>query len=353
MSTIQRQHTTRTIEGLVAEVGDLIAVPPHQREYCWAEARQKRLIASLLRGMPMPTIVIRRKITDKGIQDTLEDGVQRLVTLRNFLRGEFTDNNGLRFEELSERAKVMLTTYQTPVLIYSGATDAEAIEIFNNFQNGVPLSTGERLYSMSTLSPMVRYAQMMLMTPGAGLHDRASAFFGTRSGPDSKRNNLLASVALVAGLGFGIDMLSRKWSDLETVIASDFNEALVTQKLTDILDIYSRVNEAAPRALKSLKKFQANWGNGVGYIAYSLTLADESLPLEMRGGTEQIKHAWAQKLTEYRDSADLKEILTLNASKARSWNTARWQHGMMNLFPTMPIRNVAAAQDTDSESEDQ
>lgn len=353
MSTIQREHTTRSIEALVGEIGVRIAVPIHQREYCWTEARQKKLIASLLRGMPMPTIVIRRKMTATDIEDTLEDGVQRLMTLRRFLQGEFTENNGLHFEELTERAKVLLTTYQTPVLIYSGATDAEAIEIFNNFQNGVPLSTGERLYSMSTLSPLVRYAKAMLMTPGAGLHDRASEFFGAQTGTDSRRKNLLSAVALIAGLGFGIGLLSKKWGDLESIIASQFDEAAVTRKLNDILDIYRRVTEAAPRGGKALKTFQANWGNGVGYIAYCLSLQDESLPPEMRQGVDRLKDAWVLKLVEYRDSTSLKEVLARDGSKARSWNTARWQQGMMNLFPNMPAQNVAAALDTDSESDDE
>ena len=79
----------------------MVFVPEHQREYVWPLAKQRLLIESVLKGYPIPSIMVTE---DDRNRYSLNDGQQRLETLWRYFTGAFAVG-GRRFEELTEDEK--------------------------------------------------------------------------------------------------------------------------------------------------------------------------------------------------------------------------------------------------------
>lgn len=76
--------------------GDIELSPDFQRNFIWDNTRQSRLIESIFLGLPLPSIYLSQ------YQDgrlTIVDGLQRIMTIRRFLKNELRLNN---LEYLSE-----------------------------------------------------------------------------------------------------------------------------------------------------------------------------------------------------------------------------------------------------------
>lgn len=72
------------------EDGDIELSPDFQRNFIWDNTRQSRLIESIFLGLPLPSIYLSQ------YQDgrlTIVDGLQRIMTIRRFLRNELRLNN--------------------------------------------------------------------------------------------------------------------------------------------------------------------------------------------------------------------------------------------------------------------
>jgi len=76
------------------ESGVIDLQPDFQRGEVWSIAKKKRLIDSILRNWHVPPLHV--VMTDGGIQEVL-DGQQRLVAIRDFVRGLFPVDGKARF----------------------------------------------------------------------------------------------------------------------------------------------------------------------------------------------------------------------------------------------------------------
>ena len=89
------------------EDGDIELSPDFQRNFIWDETRQSRLIESLLLGLPLPSIYLSQY--DDG-RLTIVDGLQRIMTIRRFLKDELrlsnleyiAECNGMNYTQLKE-----------------------------------------------------------------------------------------------------------------------------------------------------------------------------------------------------------------------------------------------------------
>lgn len=64
--------------------------PELQRKYVWGKVEASRFIDSILLGLPVPSIFLA-KCKDETL--LIVDGYQRLMTVRDFLRGTFSGDN--------------------------------------------------------------------------------------------------------------------------------------------------------------------------------------------------------------------------------------------------------------------
>ncbi len=308
---------------------DEITVPPHQREYCWTLTRQQELVDTVMTGLPIPVVILYKT----GRELSLEDGHQRLKTLAKFRNNEFQLANDRFYRDLTVEERADFDRYPIPVLCYRNASATQQVTTFNRFQNGSPLTVGERLHSLATISPLVRLTKRLLLTRGEGLHDRASATWGDRAGEDTRRKNLMTACALVAGLAFDTKSLSRKWGDFEwkdeagvQTIAREIDDYKVMRKLEAILRIYERANAELRVGGKAAQGKLWNPGTFTGYIVYTLNTVEEARWPEM-------EERWAEFIAETRRTPEAMKKLTDTIEKARMWTIARWQSGCKALFP--------------------
>lgn len=327
-------HYASRVADLVAKLqsttNDRYVIPEHQREYCWTVSKAQEFLLRVLMNRPIPNILVRRH--DDGTI-SLEDGRQRLTTLRYFMEGSLRLKDGRAFAELDPEERAEFKNYQVAVTEYSHATNEEAIQVFDEHQNGMPLTVGERLHSLQALSPIVQYAKRMLLTEGAGLHDRAKAVWGTRCAKDKRYANLKKAYALCAGLAFGPSGMSLKWDDVRDIVKKSFDEAATTARLEALLGILEQVQARhAITAQKRGKQFSI--GDLLGYMAYSLfTYAND---------TQRIVDGWVNYLARARADPSINRAeLHADVTKARSWTPERWEMGYLRVFdPEEAVRRA-------------
>ena len=335
---------------------DPFTIPAHQREYCWTDKKQKRFIRSVLYGLPVPSILTRKH---RNGTITLEDGRQRLTTLQLFFADKITDDRGLKYSEFTPEERSAMEHYQFSVTQYSGATDEDAIYIFDDHQNGVPLSVGERLHGLSSLCPIIQFTKQTLLTPGQGLHDRAALVWGVRGFKDRRRNHLTQMYALCAGLTFGPQYMTKKWNEIkdgpdrehDSKLTTEFDTTETTQKLEAILSILEQAQAQERLGAKLLKK-QFDPGYLTGYIAYSFfTFPDEIGRLSTR---------WVDFIVDARRHPEkIKTVLQVDLSGARQWEILRWKLGYLRVFePNHPLcveldtrRQIVESSDEETDSD--
>lgn len=380
---INKRFTSITLEALIDDLDNKrIIVPPHQREYCWDKAREAKFIQSILKGFPIPSILMSEGLVDRT--PVLEDGRQRLTASSRFRSNKFTITwlgRDVTYDELPEEEKMRFNNEPIMVQTFRNADDDSRIQIFDWHQNGAPLSTGER-YHAQHASNLISFVKELIMTPGSGYHDRAIPIWNVRGDPlvvtegfiskDKRRKWLLSATALVMGLTYGPVNATKKYEPDRGLITAEISaskKAAVKKDLVRILDIYEAVETIAP-ANKPKKWLNAHWdlGTYTGYILYSLSVnartAHEEkvkkLPVDVqkpqfddKDGTykpnsmsdaewEPFKKTWIDYMVSVRrtinDSPNrklkkvLEEKIHKGISKARSWTIARWEDGYKRVF---------------------
>lgn len=330
-----------------------LAIPDHQRGFCWSLRQQKTLIGSIQRNKPVPSILIREK--DDGSQ-SLEDGRQRLETIRRYMDDMFPDDTGRKYSELTPLERQRFDDYDILVTTYTGASDEEAREMFNDTQNGKPLTFGERIGSLATTAPIVRYATHMLLTPGEGFYEQVRPFWGEHSQKARRGCDMAVAFAICAGMAFGIKHLSKKWDDAAAILHRDFDEVATTRRMRTLIRIYTDMDQRVPVNAKPLLNLYWDVGNFTGYIVWSI-LYQENPQLEENQlftipDVDTLVNTWVDHMVAQRVNVGLLvEILHRDISAARSWNQVRWSNGVRRLFAPQTFAVVGAGQADDDEDD--
>jgi hypothetical protein len=341
MSTIDFNTTQLTISRLLAYMSNgKMQVAEHQRNTTvWTDDQRSKFIDSVKQRMPFPTILL---FEDNKQILWLEDGLQRITTMDMFAKDKFQDREGQKFSTWSDVERQKFEDYRAPVIIYTGATKEQQVEIFDRFQNGSPLKPGERLHSLS-YTPLVTFTRKMFYdhvneagerVPGV-FSERASRVWGpTKIGNADKRyDELLKLTALINGAAHGFEGpgcgISKKWIDLRTNLFTPINEEATIRVLDELFAIYelASINDTTLGRVvaKKIQSAQRDIGNFTGPIVYSLrTYHTEWANLRI---------GWLDALKEYRsDASYLKSEIHRGLSTARSWNKKRWKNAYKNVF---------------------
>ncbi|MEM6292330.1 MAG: DUF262 domain-containing protein, partial [Myxococcota bacterium] len=92
-----------------ANEGVLVLNPSYQRDTVWSDKESNDLIDSILRGIPLPSIILNQRRGEDAVE--IVDGKQRLTAILRFI-GKHPD--GLRFaKRKSEEAKVSFDLFDT------------------------------------------------------------------------------------------------------------------------------------------------------------------------------------------------------------------------------------------------
>ena len=388
---IRTRNASSSVRDLVDDMDQKrLNIPPHQREYRWDIGRQRKFISSILKGYPIPSILMSQEtLVDHTLY--IEDGRQRITTLSRFRNDLFsiqwphTTEIFRKFSELTIEEQMIFDHTPIVVLYFSNATPSDRIEIFDWHQNGAPLSVGER-YHAQHASPLVSFVKYLLMTPGTGYHDRAAVIWGIRGdaipegcvSKDQCRKWLLTATALVLGLLYGPANLTKKWCPDRGFITMEISpekKKAVEKDLVRILEIYEVAIANVP-VTRPTKWFNHYWdiGNFTGYILYSLSAGARKLherqdqdfedgfyePNSLQGKPEWtcIKTTWIEYLTEVRRSLQnptlkLKTVLNKkihnNISNGCAWTKSRWEGGYNRVFG---IVSVTSPEESEEELEE-
>jgi len=360
MSSIEFNTCTRSIKDLVNRYNnDLIQIPEHQRNpTVWGETKRKLFIDSCKYGMPFPSILL---YVDDDEQMYVEDGLQRLTTLRDFMNDEFTDLNDCKYSEWSETEKRVFEKYPVPTLMYSGATEFDRVLIFDRFQNGSPLKTGERLHALGNTSfgILVKFTREMLMktSNGDGKYlARAQNVWGTIKcdASDKRYSELANNVALMNGVVHGWNSscgITKNYEDLRNKLSTPINDAMrndAYRLLNALFSIYEEVDAQKPLQGKKYKVVQKNIGNFTGAIVYSLKMYPNDWA--------RLHSGWVDFIVSYRENNRLLETKIKRHVKAcRNWTEERWKTTYMSIFNILELsdRSKSGSTSESSDNEDE
>jgi len=131
---------------------ELILNPKFQRGPVWPSPARTYLIDSILRGYPIPKLLLRTKVdrdTRRTIRDVV-DGQQRLRAIIEFASGKFAlgpkagDLKGLRYGNLEDEIKDSFLEYKLTCEQLINADDEDVLEVFVRINSyAIPVNEAE------------------------------------------------------------------------------------------------------------------------------------------------------------------------------------------------------------------
>jgi hypothetical protein len=149
-----------TVDELVRRVdkGRIEIAPVYQRQFRWDNARQSRLLESLMLGIPVPPLFMATNLSPDTVnQWEVVDGLQRLLTLVNFVGAErarkvarlrddslrLTDLDklsafvGMKFKDLPEDIQTALEDRPVKVIVLNDKSDLQVrYDLFERLNTG-------------------------------------------------------------------------------------------------------------------------------------------------------------------------------------------------------------------------
>jgi hypothetical protein len=133
--------------------GILNLSPEFQRRGVWTRAAKSFLIDTVLRGKPIPKLLLTQSLQDKKNLRTVVDGQQRLRTIFEFISGDFTVLKAhneqyarMTFSELPEEVQNDVLKYELGVDVLFDANFKDLLDIFARINTySVVLNTQEKL----------------------------------------------------------------------------------------------------------------------------------------------------------------------------------------------------------------
>ncbi len=234
-----KQHNW-PISKLVSDRPSINLNPTWQRGAAWKQPRKVLLIDSILRGMDIPKVYLRKLPANGAHHYDAVDGQQRIRAIWEFRSGDFSLDHpdplpaignhaihGLKFSQLHESLRDQFEAFQVSVAEITAANNDEITNLFARLQLGVALNPAELRNAM--LAP----ARHVIDSIATG-----HAFFEQSKIPDTryKRQDYVAHVfAMAAYRG----QRNIKAPDLKKMIL-EFG----TDQGPQLLALSSEVNEA-------------------------------------------------------------------------------------------------------------
>ena len=316
MSRLSYDMSTHLLREILADA--TIKIPEHQRPEMWKPPRQARLIETIMAGRPMPPLIFRDTINEGARVRWLEDGQQRYISMKKFHENRIA-LNGKFYRDFDENQRIIFQTYKLFVLRYENATQQETIDIFDTFQNGVPLSPGQRFHARLE-TPLVKYARERLLTPGMHFYERATRVWGAHRATDDTKTKkaLMNAMAIAGGLAHGIEYITTSYDILGPELLKGFDENQADVVLGNLLAVYEAAEERHALTVPDKKK-QWDVGKISGYVLYSF--------LQYPDMIAELSARWTNYLVDVRQGRDMLAILHHGCPKSRNWNSGRWSIG--------------------------
>ena len=133
---------------------DRYDIPDWQREEVWSSEKKRKLIDTILRGWKLPKLYLH-KISEDPDEFEVVDGQQRLTAIWEFFDGDLALSedtarafSGGSYADLPDAVADAFDDYELEYDEIMDATDEDVKEFFQRLQEGLPLTSSERLNSV-------------------------------------------------------------------------------------------------------------------------------------------------------------------------------------------------------------
>jgi hypothetical protein len=276
---------------------DRYDIPDWQRQEVWGRSKKQNLIDTVLRGWKLPKFYFLKVAADPESYEVV-DGQQRLVTILEFFENEFPladktakEFGGAYYEELPDTVVDVFDDYEIEFDEIEDASEEEVKEFFQRLQDGLPLTSAEKLNSIhSKLRDFVLKLAAHPLFKKVSASDRRYGHF-----------DILAKVAAIEIDGFDVGL---RYDDLRAVFESQSE--------------FSASSNVAKRLKGALDFADAGFDENAGRFLRNRTVVQSLLTLICRliqsgkaGGHEQrIRQFFVSFLEELNKQVELGQRAT-------------------------------------------
>ena len=260
---------------------DRYDIPEWQRQEVWSRSKRQNLIDTILRGWKLPKFYFL-KTSDEGEEHEefeVVDGQQRLVSIFEFFANELPlspssaeDFHAEYYRDLPDSLSYRFDDYEIEFDIIEDATEEEVLDFFQRLQEGLPLTSSEKLNSIS--SKLRDFARELVK----------HSFFRNKVMASDKRYGHFDIVAKAAAVEIdGIDV-GLRFDDLLAVFQSQAN--------------FSDQSNVAKRLKASVSFLDKAFDNRSPYLR-NRTIVQSLITLAARLIASEAKDKHAKKLTNF------------------------------------------------------
>ncbi|MDH3028642.1 DUF262 domain-containing protein [Methylobacterium fujisawaense] len=200
--------------------------PKFQRRSVWTRAAKSFLIDTVLRGKPMPKVLLTQDLIGKKNVRTVVDGQQRIRTILEYVSGGFTvlaahnpEYAGIKFNNLDPEIQGVILQYELGVDLLYNVSLSDMLDIFARINTySVTLNAQEKLNAkylgvFKTAAYDLGHSYVNYILDGGVLTEKNVS----RMGEAQLASDLL--VALIGGIQTikNIDRYYREYENSETV----------------------------------------------------------------------------------------------------------------------------------------
>ena len=216
-------------------------IPDWQRQPVWGRTRQQDLIDSILRGWKLPKFYFLKTSSDEEQQYEVVDGQQRLNSIFEFFEGKLplsdksaAEFGGRYYKDLPTKVSDNFDDYDIQFDLLEDAADEDVTLFFQRLQNGLPLTSSEKLHSvMSNLRDFIKQMTTHAFFESIPVTDRRWGYF-----------DILSKVAAIELEGIDAGL---RYDELKAVIEAGKNfsaKSKSAQRIKTALDI---LNDLKPQ----------------------------------------------------------------------------------------------------------
>ena len=226
---------------------DRYEIPDWQRDEVWGLEKKRRLIDSILRGWKLPKFYFQRTHVEPEEYDVV-DGQQRLAAIMEFFDNDLSlsDESAKRFggyyyRDIPDSVSDRFDDYEIEYDEITNATDKEIKEFFQRLQEGLPLTSSEKLNA--------EHSKLRDFCANTANHP----FFSTTTVIANKRYAYFDIVAKVAVLEIeGVDA-SLRYSDVHSVFVANKSFSPNSAAAKRIRSALSFLAKCFPKSCKAFR----------------------------------------------------------------------------------------------------
>ena len=240
-------HTrTRAIDK-VYKRRDRYEIPEWQRQEVWSHSKKQNLIDSILRGWKLPKFYFL-KLLDEPEEYEVVDGQQRLSAIFEFFDNELflsetsaKEFGGSEYKTLPDKVTDAFDDYEIEFDEIVDATDEEVKEFFQRLQEGLPLTSSEKLNSVHS-----RLRDFVMRQTKHPLFQKVSA--------SDKRYGHFDIIAKVAAIEIDGIEVGLRYDDLRAIFESQATfspRSNVAKRITESLDFADKAFPSETNLLRN------------------------------------------------------------------------------------------------------